>query len=55
MLRVVVLAAIVLMCLVLVVQLIGSVRARRVDWGGIGFMAAFVALAFYLRHASGLG
>ena len=32
-----------------------SVRARRLDWRGIAFMAAFVALAFYLRHATGMG
>lgn len=26
-----------------------------VDWTGIAFIGGFVAMAFYLRHATGLG
>ena len=30
-------------------------RSRNVDWSGVAFAAGFVVLAFYLRHATGLG
>ena len=37
------------------VQLYRFLKGRGVDWSGIAFAIGFVALAFYLRHATGLG
>lgn len=28
---------------------------RDIDWSGVTFAVGFVALAFYLRHATGMG
>lgn len=55
MLRMVVLAAVIVLAWVVVMQLMKSVRARRLDWHGLAVMVAFVALAFYLRHLTGMG
>jgi hypothetical protein len=30
-------------------------RASSVDWRGVAIACGFVALAFYLRHATGMG
>jgi hypothetical protein len=30
-------------------------RGLKIDWTGVAFMVGFVALAFYLRHVSGMG
>jgi len=53
--RMVVLAALIVLACFVAARIFKSVRARRLDWRGIAFMAAFVALAFYLRHATGMG
>jgi hypothetical protein len=39
----------------LLYKLVSAVRQARIDWGGIAFACAFIALAFYLRHATGMG
>ncbi|BCH32534.1 hypothetical protein MesoLjLc_44640 [Mesorhizobium sp. L-8-10] len=36
-------------------QVIGWARSRSLDWSGIMFALGFVALAFYLRHVTGIG
>ena len=36
-------------------KLYGMIRARRVDWTGIAFIAGFVVLAIWLRHETGMG
>jgi hypothetical protein len=43
-----------LLCLLLL-KLFREVRKANIDWSGIAFACAFVALAFYLRHATGMG
>jgi hypothetical protein len=30
-------------------------KKANIDWGGIVFACGFVILAFYLRHATGMG
>lgn len=30
-------------------------KAADLDWNGVAFAAGFVALAFYLRHVTGMG
>lgn len=55
MLRFVIVALIVLAAWALALNTVRVVRGMRVDWTGVAFMAGFVALAFYLRHVSGMG
>lgn len=38
-----------------VMQIARSARRADVDWTGITFMIGFVALAFWLRHVTGMG
>ncbi|MFI0848384.1 hypothetical protein [Mesorhizobium sp. IMUNJ 23232] len=42
------------LCLVLL-KLARELKSANVDWKGVAFACGFVALAFYLRHATGLG
>lgn len=37
------------------VQVARLLRGARIDWTGVTFMAGFVVLAFWLRHATGMG
>ncbi len=51
---VVIVIGLALLCL-LVLKLFREFRTANIDWGGVAFACAFVALAFYLRHATGMG
>ncbi|MEQ1953444.1 hypothetical protein [Mesorhizobium sp. CN2-181] len=42
------------LCLVLL-KLAKELKTANVDWKGIAFAFGFVALAFYLRHETGMG
>ncbi len=55
MLRFVIVALIVLAAWTLVLNTIRVMRGLKIDWTGVAFMVGFVALAFYLRHVSGMG
>lgn len=55
MLRLVVIALIVILAWIVMVKLVRDIRAARIDWKGWAFIAGFVALAFYLRHVTGIG
>jgi hypothetical protein len=55
MIRFVIIALIVLAAWVLALNTIRLLRGRKIDWTGIAFMIGFVVLAFYLRHATGMG
>ena len=55
MIRFLVIAALVVVFWVLLLQLYKQARSSNLDWTGIAFAAGFVALAFYLRHVTGLG
>ena len=37
------------------IQIARAARRAELDWTGITFMIGFVVMAFYLRHATGLG
>jgi len=39
----------------LVVKLLKAARNETIDWKTIGLICAFVALAFWLRHVTGIG
>ncbi len=53
--RIVVIAFLALAAWVLAARLMRSLKERRIDWTGIAFFIGFVALAFYLRHVTGIG
>lgn len=55
MLRFIVIALIVVVAWVVLVKLARDIRAARVDWKGWAIIAGFIALAFYLRHVTGIG
>ncbi len=55
MLRFVVIAiGLVILCLVLM-KLAAEIKKANIDWSGVAFACGFVVLAFYLRHATGMG
>jgi hypothetical protein len=55
MLRLVVIVLIVILAWVVLLKLTRDIRAAKVDWKGWAFIAGFIALAFYLRHVTGIG
>ena len=55
MLRFVVIVLIVIVAWVVLMKLIRDINAARVDWKGWAIIAGFIALAFYLRHVTGIG
>ena len=55
MLRLVVIAiSLTVLCLVLL-KLAAELKKANIDWSGIAFACGFIVLAFYLRHATGMG
>ncbi len=55
MIRFVVIALLAIAAWVVAVRFIRALKQRRIDWAGIAFIIGFVALAFYLRHVTGMG
>lgn len=55
MIRLLVIAVVVVVVWLLVLQAVRIARGSGVDWKGLAFAAGFVVLAFYLRHATGMG
>jgi hypothetical protein len=55
MIRFVVIAVALALLALLLLKLVQALRRAELDWGGILFACAFVALAFFLRHATGMG
>ena len=55
MLRLVVIAALMVLAWLALIRIIRAVRAAKLDWSGIAFIVGFIALAFYLRHVTGMG
>jgi hypothetical protein len=44
----------VILCLALL-KLAVELKKAKIDWAGIAFACGFIVLAFYLRHATGMG
>ncbi|GLS40676.1 hypothetical protein GCM10010869_62730 [Mesorhizobium tianshanense] len=55
MIRFVVIALIVVVAWILLVKLIKDVKNANVDWTGVATIIGFIALAFWLRHITGMG
>ncbi|WP_292192748.1 hypothetical protein [Mesorhizobium sp.] len=55
MIRLVVIALVVVAAWILLVKLVKQVKSANVDWTGIITIIGFIALAFWLRHITGMG
>lgn len=55
MIRLVVILPIVVVAWMLLVKLISDVKKANVDWTGVTTTIGFIALAFWLRHITGMG
>ena len=55
MIRLLILAVLALLAAYVAVQIVRQARSARLDWTGIAFAGGFVVMAFYLRHATGMG
>ena len=55
MIRFVVIAIGLALLVLLLLKIARELKRAEFDWGGILFACSFVALAFFLRHATGMG
>jgi hypothetical protein len=55
MIRLVVIALVVVVAWILLVKLIKVLKNANVDWTGVTTIIGFIALAFWLRHITGMG
>lgn len=55
MIRLLIIAFVVVLIWLLVMQLVRAAKKKKIDWTGVAFAAGFVALAFWLRSATGMG
>lgn len=55
MIRLVIILPLVVIAWMLLVKLISDVKKANVDWTGVTAIIGFIALAFWLRHVTGLG
>lgn len=55
MIRLVIILPLVIVAWLLLVKLIKDVRSANVDWTGVTTIIGFIALAFWLRHVTGMG
>jgi hypothetical protein len=55
MIRLVVIALVVVVAWILLVKLIKNLKSANVDWTGVTTIIGFIALAFWLRHITGMG
>ena len=55
MIRFVLIGFLVVVVWLLVYQAWRVARGSAIDWKGLAFAAGFIALAFYLRNATGMG
>jgi len=55
MIRLVIILPLVIVAGILLVKLIRDVKSANVDWTGVTTIIGFIALAFWLRHVTGMG
>jgi hypothetical protein len=55
MIRLVIILPLVIVAWILLVKLIRDVKSANVDWTGVTTIIGFIALAFWLRHVTGMG
>jgi hypothetical protein len=55
MIRFVVIALVVVVAWLLLVRLVKDLKSANIDWTGVTTIIGFIALAFWLRHITGMG
>ncbi|MER8978470.1 hypothetical protein [Mesorhizobium sp. M0870] len=55
MIRFVIILPIIFVAWMLLVKIISDVKKANVDWTGLTTIIGFIALAFWLRHVTGMG
>lgn len=55
MIRLVIILPLVVIAWFLVVKLVRDVKSANIDWTGIATIVGFIAMAFWLRHVTGMG
>ncbi|MET2826988.1 hypothetical protein [Mesorhizobium shangrilense] len=55
MIRFVVIAIVVVAVWALLLKLIKDLKSANIDWTGVATIVGFIALAFWLRHVTGMG
>lgn len=55
MIRFVVIAIVVVAVWALLMKLIKDLKSANIDWTGVTTIIGFIALAFWLRHVTGMG
>lgn len=55
MIRFVIVALVAIFAWLLFLKFYRFLKRRQIDWTGIATIIGFIALAFYLRHLSGMG
>ncbi|QPC93267.1 hypothetical protein [Mesorhizobium sp. INR15] len=55
MIRFVIILPILLVAWLLLVKIIKDVKSANVDWTGVTTIIGFIAIAFWLRHITGMG
>lgn len=55
MIRFVAVAFLVFLAWLVLTRLLRMLQAARIDWNGVALAVGFVALAFCLRHVTGMG
>ena len=55
MIRFVIILPIILVVWMLLVKIISDVKKANVDWTGVTTIIGLIALAFWLRHVTGMG
>lgn len=55
MIRLIIILPIVVVAWLLLVKLIKDMKNANIDWTGVTTIVGFIALAFWLRHITGMG
>ncbi|MCV3209657.1 hypothetical protein OHD62_17595 [Mesorhizobium sp. YC-39] len=55
MIRLIIILPLVVVAWLLLVKLIKDVKNANIDWTGVTTIVGFIALAFWLRHITGMG
>ncbi|WP_189556760.1 hypothetical protein [Mesorhizobium sp. M4B.F.Ca.ET.089.01.1.1] len=55
MIRLIIIFPLVVVAWLLVIKLVSDLKKASIDWTGVTTIIGFIALAFWLRHITGLG
>ncbi|MEZ2332256.1 hypothetical protein AB6802_21255 [Mesorhizobium sp. RCC_202] len=55
MIRFVIILPLIVVTWLLLIRIIRDVKKANIDWTGVATIVGFIALAFWLRHVTGMG